>query len=92
MLDYMENYRYCKKHNIKTPMSYEMANLYLNLGYEIIVKRVSTFSYGYIKLKKGERDIYGVFIPLRRSDIREILTLISPIFLLEKCYFHTERL
>lgn len=31
----MGNYNYCKKYNIKMPISYEMANLYLNLGYEI---------------------------------------------------------
>lgn len=92
MLNYMGNYRYCKKHNIKMPMSYEMANLYLNLGYEIIVIKITFYNSFYVKIKKGDRDFYGTIIPLKRSDIRRILTTYRPSFILEKCFTHIEHL
>ena len=92
MLNYMENYKYCKKYNIKTPMSYEMANLYLNLGYEIIMIKITFYNSIYVKIKKGDRDFYGTIIPLKIGDIRKILTLDSSFCILEKCYHHIEHL
>lgn len=69
----MGNYRYCKKHNIKMPMSYRMAKYYLNLGYKIIMIHTGSFNSRFVLLEHGKKDLFGILIPLRITHIRHFL-------------------
>ena len=77
----MENYNYCKKYNIKVPMSYKMARYYFDLGFTILCISNSCLGPCFIKLKKGTDLISpGSITFFKRSDIRWLLSIKYPPF------------